>query len=386
MSELIARLFIKDYKNYSDPIVRQHYGKLTGWMGVIVNLVLFAGKYLAGILTMSLSITADAINNLSDAGSSVISLISVKISSKPADREHPFGHGRIEYVASLLISFLIIHIGINLAADSVDKIFHPGNTVFSYLSIGILAASILLKLWLYYFNSATGKRIGSTVMTATAADSLSDVAATTAVLISTLIFKFTGFDTDGYMGVLVAVFILISGVKILNESKNRILGTAPDPALIRDIETSVREYPEVLGIHDLVLHNYGPGQYFASLHVEVDGKKDVFHTHDVIDNIERELSHKYGIRCSVHMDPIVTDDESVRDLREKVGQILNEIDPSLTMHDFRTVPGPTHTNLIFDLVVPYECKTEPDALKQTIAERVSAFNPTCFTVITIDKG
>ncbi len=386
MIDLLTHLFVPDWDNTQNPKVRLRYGNLIAIIGIIINILLFTGKFIIGTFTMSVSIRADAINNLSDAGSSIISLVSFKISDKPADREHPFGHARIEYVASMLVSFFIMHVAVGLFAESFNRILHPAETVFSVFSVVILSVSIAAKLWLYIINRRIGLKISSAVMGAAAADSLSDVMATSAVLLSTVVSKLTGYHTDGYIGLLVAVLIFISGLKILNDAKNSILGASPDPNMIRRITEYVKKHDEVLGVHDIVIHNYGPGRCFSSLHVEVDGKKNVFDTHDVIDNIERELTEMYGIHCAVHLDPIVTDNELVRELRDKVISIIREYDVSVTMHDFRMVTGPTHSNLIFDLLVPYEYKTPASEIKEEIDKKIKEISKNYYAVITIDKG
>ncbi len=385
MTSLLIKLFIKDPNNIKNSAVRQTYGTLASVTGIVINLLLSAAKLTVGLVFGSISITADATNNLSDAGAQIISLISFKISAKPADRDHPFGHARIEYVASMIVSFIVLLIGFELFAESVREAINPVPVEFSWLSVIVLSVSIIAKLWLCLFNRKLGKKISSTVMKATSADSLSDAIATTAVLASMLISKFTSFETDAYMGIIVSVIIMIAGAKILNETKNSILGSAPDPETIDSIKTIVAEYPEILGIHDMVVHNYGPGNTIASLHAEVDGKADVFHTHDVIDNAENALYNRLGVRATIHLDPIVIDDERVSVLREKTVAAVKKIDQRLTIHDFRFVEGTTHTNLIFDVVAPFELKISNDDLKRAVADKVSEIDPNYFVVVTIDR-
>ena len=385
MSELLCRWFIKNHQNVTDPTVRRKHGTMVSIVGILLNLLLCAGKLVAGILTGAVSMTADAINNLSDAGSQIISLISFKLSSKPADRDHPFGHARIEYVASMAISFLILIIGFELLKSSVTKIFTPEETKFSFISIIILAVSIVVKLWLCLFNRKIAKKIDSGVMRATAADSLSDAVATAAVLVSALILHFFHVDVDAFVGIAVAIFIMIAGIKILNEAKNLIIGEAPDEDIVKSIRDLVKEYPEALGIHDLVVHNYGAGAIIVSLHIEVDGSVDVFQTHDTIDNIEKRLNEELGIRATIHMDPIVTGDEEVSSTRAWVVEAIAEIDPAWHIHDFRFVRGETHTNLIFDVVVPFECRHTPKEIAAMVEENIQSKNPTYFTVITVDR-
>ena len=385
MTSLLTRLFIRNRDAVQDPAVRRAYGVMTGAVGIVANILLAALKLLAGALSGSISITADAVNNLSDAGSQLISLISFRISAKPADRDHPFGHARIEYVASMIVSFLVLLVGVELLRGSVRKIRVPEPIDFRPVVLIILLVSVAVKLWLFFFNRKIGKKIDSTVIRATGTDSLSDAAATSAVLISALISHFTGFDTDAYMGILVAVIILIAGVKILNETKNSILGGAPDPKVVADILALAREYPAVLGVHDLMVHSYGAGNTIASFHAEVDGAQDIFVTHDAIDMLEKEIYSRLGIRATVHMDPIVTDNEKIDAMRAEVLGCVRSVDERLDIHDFRCVDGVTHTNLIFDVTVPFEVKMSDGDVRKAISSAVSRRNPNYFTVITIDR-
>lgn len=385
MTSLLTRLFIRNRDAVQDPAVRRAYGVMTGAVGIVANILLAALKLLAGALSGSISITADAVNNLSDAGSQLISLISFRISAKPADRDHPFGHARIEYVASMIVSFLVLLVGVELLRGSVRKIRAPEPIDFRPVVLIILLVSVTVKLWLFFFNRKIGKKIDSTVIRATGTDSLSDAAATSAVLISALISHFTGFDTDAYMGILVAVIILIAGVKILNETKNSILGGAPDPKVVADILALAREYPAVLGVHDLMVHSYGAGNTIASFHAEVDGAQDIFVTHDAIDMLEKEIYSRLGIRATVHMDPIVTDNEKIDAMRAEVLGCVRSVDERLDIHDFRCVDGVTHTNLIFDVTVPFEVKMSDGDVRKAISSAVSRRNPNYFTVITIDR-
>ena len=385
MTSLLTRLFIRNRDAVQDPAVRRAYGVMTGAVGIVANILLAALKLLAGALSGSISITADAVNNLSDAGSQLISLISFRSSAKPADRDHPFGHARIEYVASMIVSFLVLLVGVELLRGSVRKIRAPEPIDFRPVVLIILLVSVAVKLWLFFFNRKIGKKIDSTVIRATGTDSLSDAAATSAVLISALISHFTGFDTDAYMGILVAVIILIAGVKILNETKNSILGGAPDPKVVADILALAREYPAVLGVHDLMVHSYGAGNTIASFHAEVDGAQDIFVTHDAIDMLEKEIYSRLGIRATVHMDPIVTDNEKIDAMRAEVLGCVRSVDERLDIHDFRCVDGVTHTNLIFDVTVPFEVKMSDGDVRKAISSAVSRRNPNYFTVITIDR-
>ena len=389
MTELLSRLFVKNRHDTKNIRVRSAYGMLVSITGMILNLLLFAAKFTVGTLFGSVSITADAVNNLSDAGSQIISLISFRISAKPADREHPFGHARIEYVASMIVSFLILLIGVELMKESIQKIISPAPPERSWVAVAVLAVSIVLKLWLGLFNRKIGKRIDSAVMKATAADCVSDALSTAAVLIATtllLLFPNLSLNLDAYMGVLVAILILVAGVKILNETKNSILGEAPSDETVKQITELVRSTPGVLGIHDLTVHNYGPGHTIAALHVEVDGKADIFASHDMIDNIERRLQHEYNILTTIHMDPIVTDDELTNALRQRVAEAVLAVDASLCIHDFRFVQGTTHSNLIFDVAAPFELKRSNDELRRAISNEISKLDPSYFAVITVDRG
>lgn len=385
MTDFILRLFVKDYENKSNPAVRAKCGGAVAIIGIIVNLFLAAFKLFAGILSGSISITADAVNNISDAGSQVVSLITFKISAKPADRDHPFGYARIEYVASMIVSFLILFVSISLFSESIQKILNPSETEYSILVMIILAVSVLGKLWLFFFGRSAGKKLNSDVIRASATDSLSDAGATFAVLVSAIIAHFSGFDVDGYMGVAVAIIIFIAGIKVLNETKNSILGSAPEPEVVEGIHNIVKEYDQILGIHDMVVHNYGPGNTICSFHAEVDGKVDVFATHDCIDNVERRIYNDLGIRATIHMDPIVTDDEKVTVLRVSVAAAVKRIDERLTIHDFRYVEGITHSNLIFDVTVPFEIKESNERIKELISNQIAEMDPNYFAVITVDR-
>lgn len=387
MTELLCRIFIKDRENVNSPAVRRAYGTLGSVVGIILNILLATGKYLVGYIFGAISLMADGINNLSDAGSQIISLISFKIAAKPADREHPFGHARIEYVASMIVSFLILHIGIELLTDSFGKIFGGAEkTTFSWIMIAVLGVSVLVKLWLCLFNRALAKKIDSSVMKATAADSFSDAMATLAVTVAMLIFHFTGFDADGYMGIIVAVIIFIAGIRILNDTKNSILGGSPDPETVAGIERIVGEFPEALGIHDMVVHSYGPGRTIATLHIEVDGTKNVFESHDMIDLIERRLNSELGIQSNIHMDPIVTDDEDVARMRALALETVRGIDERLNVHDFRFVRGITHSNLIFDIDAPFEVKLEDAEIKAQVERKINEIDSGYFCVIKVDRS
>ncbi|MCI5961525.1 MAG: cation diffusion facilitator family transporter [Ruminococcus sp.] len=385
MLDYIVRRIIGE-RNPTDVSVRKTCGTIASIVGISINLLLFVGKFIAGTLAGSISITADALNNLSDAASSVISLVSFRISAKPADRDHPFGHERFEYVASLIVSFIILIIGFELFTDSIDKIIHPAETEFSLLAVCVLVVSICFKLILYFFYRSVGRTVDSSVMMASSADSLSDVVSTGAVLVALFVSHLTGINLDGYIGAAVSIFIFISGLKILNENKNHIIGTAPDPELVEKIKSEARSHPEILGIHDMMIHNYGTSRCFATFHAEVDGRDDIFKSHDVIDLIERDVFEKYGVQCVIHLDPIETDNELVNELREDIYESVKGIDERLSVHDFRLVPGVTHTNLIFDVFVPFEVTTGDEELRSLINAKVKSISTGYHTVITFDRG
>jgi len=386
LTELLCRLFVKDRENIKSPAVRRSYGTLASVVGIIVNIILALGKIATGLVFGAISLAGDGINNLSDAGSQIISLISFKMAAKPADRDHPFGHARIEYVASMIVSFFILLVGWNLFRESIDKIFDTERvTSFSWLMIAVLAVSVLFKLWLVLFNRKIANKIDSSVMRATAADSLSDAGASTAVLIAMLIFKFTGVDIDGYMGIAVAIVIFVAGIKILNDTKNSILGEAPSEEIVEGIKAIVAEFPDALGIHDMVVHSYGPGRFVANLHIEVDGSKDIFESHDMIDMIEKRLNGELGIQSNIHMDPIVVDDEEVNAMRAFTLERVRLVDGRLDIHDFRFVRGKTHTNLLFDISAPFELKLSDNELVDAVQDRVAEVEPTYFIVVNVDR-
>ena len=388
MTSFLSRIFIKNYRSVKDPVVRRAYGTMTSIVGILLNLLLFAGKFTVGFLFSAVSIMADAFNNLSDAGAQLVSLVCFRIAAKPADREHPFGHARIEYLASVIVSLLVLLISYELLSESVTKFFafEAGQT-FSFLTVAVLAVSVGVKLWLSVFNRKIGKTIDSSVMRATAVDSLSDAAATGAVLIAVIVEAFVDlpFSLDAVMGVIVSVLVAVAGIRILLEAKNAILGEGPTEEILRLIDETVKGHGEALGIHDMLIHNYGPGKVFASFHIEVDGSADIFHTHDVIDNIERELRNS-GIEATIHMDPVVTDDERVNALRSRVDAIVRSIDPTLRIHDFRFVAGTSHTNLIFDVLAPFEVRRSDEELRQMIADAVRLEWPDHYAVIEVDRG
>ena len=388
MTELLCRLFVKDRENIKSPEVRRSYGTLASIVGIIVNLILATGKIIVGVLFGAISLAGDGINNLSDAGSQIISLISFKMAAKPADRDHPFGHARIEYVASMIVSFFVMLVGWNLFRESLEKILDDSIVTDDsnvWLMVGVLAVAIISKLWLVLFNRKIAKKIDSAVMRATAADSLSDACASSAVLVAMLVFKFTGIDVDGYMGIAVAVVIFIAGIKILNDTKNSILGEAPSDDVVKGIEAIVAEFPEALGIHDMVVHSYGPNKFVANLHIEVDGSKDIFESHDMIDLIEKRLNSELGILSNIHMDPIVVDDAENDAMRAFVLECVKAVDERLNIHDFRFVKGKTHTNLLFDISVPFEVKMSNNDVIAAVQDKVSETRPDHFIVVNVDR-
>lgn len=382
----LVRLFIKDCDNVTDPAVRERYGILSGAVGIVLNLLLSAGKLFAGLMTGSISITADAFNNLSDAGSSVVTLVGFKLAGQKADDGHPFGHGRMEYLAGLLVSLMILLVGVELGRSSIGKIIRPEAVDFSLVSTGILAASILVKLWMGQFNRGLGRKIGSAAMAATAADSLSDAVATAAVLAGTLVNRFAHVNIDGWVGLAVAVFILRSGWGAAKDTINPLLGESPDPELVKQLRELVLSHPQVVGMHDLIIHDYGPGRRLCSFHAEVPQDADILDAHDAIDHIEREIKEKFGIETTVHMDPIATADEKVNQLRRQVADLARVVEPEMTIHDFRVVRGPTHTNVIFDAVVPHKCRLTDEEVLQRLRRAVSALDPAYQAVIQIDRA
>ena len=390
MTELLIKLFVKDNKNTQNPTVRGKYGTFSSIVGISVNIILAGIKFLAGILSGSVAIIADAVNNFSDAGSSAVSFISFKIASKPADRDHPFGHARIEYVASLIVSFIILTVGIDLLKESGLGIFGLGEEqalTITYLTFIILGISIALKLWLGLFYRSIAKRIDSSVIKASSADCFSDCISTSAVIVSSVIIKFTNVQiVDSIVGLAVSVLILIAGIKILNETKNSILGEAPVEQTVKSIEAIAAKYDSIVGIHDMMVHNYGPNHYIASFHAEVNGAEDIYELHDAIDNAEQEIFTELGIVCTIHLDPIAVNDEQTNALKCLAIEAARSVEDSITIHDFRAVIGNTHTNLIFDIVLPFESKlTEKEAV-EAISNAVSEMRKDIKCVIKVDRG
>lgn len=386
MIQFLVRQLIKDHDNVSDPSVRRAYGVLCGWVGIALNLLLFAGKFLAGIISGSVAITADAFNNLSDAGSSVVTLLGFKLAAQKPDSDHPFGHGRFEYISGLVVSMVIILMGVELCRDSVDKILHPNEIALS-IPVGIiLISSIIVKLYMFLYNRSIGARIQSSAMTATATDSLSDCLATTAVLAATVVGHVWGFAIDGWCGLVVALFILWAGFNAARETISPLLGQPPEPEFVENIEKMVLAHPEILGIHDLIVHDYGPGRCFISLHAEVPADGDILELHDVVDSAEKELNSCMSCLATIHMDPIVQDDGITAETRARVAAIVSLIDPGITIHDFRMVSGPTHTNVIFDAMVPYSCPLSDKEIANRIRTGVRALDGNYFAVVEVEKS
>ncbi|HJB79647.1 cation diffusion facilitator family transporter [Flavonifractor plautii] len=386
MTDFLVRHFVRDYQQVQDPAVRERYGVLSGGVGIFLNLLLSLGKFFAGVVTGSIAVTADAFNNLSDAGSSVVTLVGFKLAGQKADDGHPFGHGRIEYLAGLLVSLLILMVGVELGKTSIEKILQPEEVAFSLLSVGILICSILVKLWMSLFNRKLGRRIHSAAMQATATDSLSDVVATSAVLAGTLIGHFAHVSIDGWIGVVVAVFILRAGWGAAKDTLNPLLGTAPDPELVKAIQQLVLSHEQVVGMHDLVIHDYGPGRRMCSFHAEVPEGNDIMEAHDAIDHIEREIQEKFGIETTAHMDPIATGDSEVTRLRDQMRDLVREIDPDMSIHDFRLTRGPRHTNLIFDVVVPHRCRLNDEEIRKRVTQAAGQVVPDCYVVLQLDRS
>ena len=387
MVDLLVKAFISRPDDWEDPEIRQRYGLLTGGVGIFLNLLLSLGKFLAGLLTGSIAITADAFNNRSDAGSSVVTLAGFQMAAKRADDDHPFGHGRMEYISGLIVAGAILLVGVELVKSSVEKILRPEEIAFYWASVGILCAAILVKLWMFHFNRTLGRRIGSAAMGATAADSLSDAAATSAVLLGTLVGGLTGVHIDGWVGILVAAFILRAGWGAARDTLDPLLGQSPDPKLVEDIEQTVLAHELVSGIHDLIVHDYGPGRRMVSLHAEVPMDADMLAVHDIIDDIERELKEKFRIEAVIHMDPIATRDPRTNALKEQVAELVREVDPAMTIHDFRMTQGPHHQNLIFDVVAPHRCPLSDEEVKARIGKLVAGLSGgPYFAVVSIDRA
>lgn len=386
MTRLLLQLFVRNAYQTDDPKVRSAYGTLSGIVGILCNLLLFTGKLVVGTLSGSVSITADAVNNLSDASSSLVTLVGFRIAEKPADEGHPYGHARVEYISGLAVAAFILIIGVELVKSSVEKILHPAPVEFSPVVAAVLLMSILVKLWLALFNRTLGRRIGSATLQAAAADSRNDVISTGAVLLAAAVETWTSWTIDGYVGLLVALFIIWSGVGIARDTIDPLLGKPTDPALRQLIAREIFQSDKVLGFHDLMVHDYGPGQRFATVHVEMDMREDPMTCHDIIDDIERNCWERHRIHLCIHYDPIVTDDAELNHMRKLVQQRIQALDPRLSIHDFRMVRGTSHTNLIFDMIIPYEMESRKAELKRQIDEAVWQESDRYFTVITFDEA
>lgn len=386
MTRLLLQLFVRNAHQTDDPKVRSAYGTLSGIVGILCNLLLFTGKLVVGTLSGSVSITADAVNNLSDASSSLVTLVGFRIAEKPADEGHPYGHARVEYISGLAVAAFILIIGVELVKSSVEKILHPAPVEFSPVVAAVLLMSILVKLWLALFNRTLGRRIGSATLQAAAADSRNDVISTGAVLLAAAVETWTSWTIDGYVGLLVALFIIWSGVGIARDTIDPLLGKPTDPALRQLIAREIFQSDKVLGFHDLMVHDYGPGQRFATVHVEMDMREDPMTCHDIIDDIERNCWERHRIHLCIHYDPIVTDDAELNHMRKLVQQRIQALDPRLSIHDFRMVRGTSHTNLIFDMIIPYEMESRKTELKRQIDEAVWQESDRYFTVITFDEA
>lgn len=386
MTKLLIRLFIRDANNVANPRVRTAYGILSGAVGIVCNLLLTVAKFLIGAVTNSIAITADAVNNLSDAGSSAVTLFSFKAANRPADDEHPFGHGRIEYIAALGVAFLILMMGLELVRSSIDKIMHPEALTFSVPALIVLLLSIGVKIWMALFNRGLGKRIDSPAVGAVVMDSVSDTAATAVSMLALILSEFTALPLDGYLGIVVALFIFYTGIQIVRDTVGSLLGQAPDPKLVKMLETEILSFEGVVGVHDLIVHDYGPNRIFASAHAEVPANEDVMKSHDTIDLIERAIKKKFHLDMVIHMDPIVVDDEHINRLRMRIAEIVRGVDPRFSIHDFRMVEGPTHTNLIFDLVIPHNCGMTKGEVYRQVNALVNELNPKYDTVITVEHS
>ena len=379
----LVRRFIKNYQDTKDANVRTNIGKLSGIVGIFSNLFLFVIKFVIGTIVHSVSIQADGVNNLTDAGSNIISILSFHLANKPADKDHPFGHERTETIASLFVGILILVLGFETAKESISKVIHPGSIDFRIASVIILLISIIVKFWMYAYNKKLSKTYDSSLLEATALDSISDVCGTTAVLVSTLLSPVLHFNLDGYMGIVVSGIILYGAYGLLRDMINSLIGEAPDPELVHNIVDMIMAHPAILGVHDMMLHNYGPNKIFASAHVEVDSSKDIFETHDHIDNIEREVKENMNIDLVLHMDPVKVNDLETELYRAKVVEAIHQIDPKWGFHDFRIVSGPTHVNLVFDLVIPFEEKYTQEEIEAMLLKHIES-DKKIYLVLTID--
>lgn len=383
MVTFLVKKFVKDYQNTKDSHVRSAVGRLCGYIGILANVFLFVIKYLIGAIVNSVSIRADAINNLSDACSNIISIVSFHLSNKPADKEHPFGHERTETIASLFVGLIVGYIGIEMARESVNKILHPEAVDFRMVTVLILVISILVKLWMYFYNKKLSKIYDSSLLEATALDSISDVMGTGAVLLSTVLSPLVHWNLDGYMGIIVSCLILYNAYGLIKEVINSLLGEAPDTKIVQELNRTILSDRQVLGVHDLIIHNYGPNRLFANAHVEVDSDQDIFEVHDAIDNIERKVKKEMGIELVLHMDPVKVNDTLTEQYKEQVAKAIKALNVEWNFHDFRIVSGPTHVNLVFDLVIPFSEKRTKEEIKALLKEKIDS-DKEVYLVLTID--
>lgn len=386
MTDLILRIFVRDHKNTEDPAVRDKCGRVAGAVGIITNFLLFLMKIIVGTAFHSVSVTADAVNNLTDSGSSVVTLIGFKMASKPADEKHPFGHARIEYLSGVIVSFIVIFLGLQLGMSSIEKILTPEENALTPVALVVLVISILAKLWQCLFYRKVGRMIKSESVEATSKDSRNDVIATSVVLLGAVITMLTGVNLDGYMGAAVALFIVFSGVQLTISTADPLLGQAPEGELVQTITEKMLSYPGIIGMHDLAVHNYGVGRCFASAHCEVDAKNDILVSHDLIDNIERDFSRDLGIHMVIHLDPVIVGDARTDALHRKVQSLVTALYPTVTIHDFRVIWGVTHSNIVFDAAVPFAVKDSDAVITQKLEAEIQKLDPDYRTVVTIDRS
>ena len=385
MTDLILRIFVRDHKNTEDPAVRDKCGRVAGAVGIVTNFLLFLMKIIVGTAFHSVSVTADAVNNLTDSGSSVVTLIGFKMASKPADEKHPFGHARIEYLSGVIVSFIVIFLGLQLGMSSIEKILTPEENALTPVALVVLVISILAKLWQCLFYRKVGRMIKSESVEATSKDSRNDVIATSVVLLGAVITMLTGVNLDGYMGAAVALFIVFSGVQLTISTADPLLGQAPEGELVQTITEKMLSYPGIIGMHDLAVHNYGVGRCFASAHCEVDAKNDILVSHDLIDNIERDFSRDLGIHMVIHLDPVIVGDARTDALHCKVQSLITALYPTVTIHDFRVIWGVTHSNIVFDAAVPFAVKDSDTVITQKLEAEIQKLDPDYRTVVTIDR-
>ena len=386
MTDLILRIFVSDHKNDEDPAVRDKCGRVAGAVGIVTNFLLFLMKIIVGTVFHSVSVTADAVNNLTDSGSSVVTLIGFKMAGKPADEKHPFGHARIEYLSGVIVSFIVIFLGLQLGMSSVEKIITPEENALTPVALVVLVVSILAKLWQCLFYRKVGRMIKSESVEATSKDSRNDVIATSVVLLGAVITMLTGVNLDGYMGAAVALFIVFSGVQLTISTADPLLGQAPEGELVQTITEKMLSYPGIIGMHDLAVHNYGVGRCFASAHCEVDAKNDILVSHDLIDNIERDFSRDLGIHMVIHLDPVIVGDARTDALHRKVQSLVTALYPTVTIHDFRVIWGVTHSNIVFDAAVPFAVKDSDAVITQKFEAEIQKLDPDYRTVVTIDRS